>query len=263
LKYLTLIDTIALLHQYQRPIKERVHSGRQIFYIEVTVEDIAVANRLAHAVLGRTLDELPPQTRKLVGLLHQMVSEASEKIKMDCSEYRFSRREIRKYTGWTYDQVRVHVDRLIALEYLLVHRGGRGQSFVYELLYDGKGEDGQPFLMGLIDVEVLKNNNLLMDLPQRPESLGGKNGSLGGVDLQFGVPLGTHWGVIGVPLGGVQRGENANNEKVFIDLDDESAKKTHRGSGETMRGGAKIGAKGVTAAGGVTPPAEAAYAQAR
>ena len=42
------------------------------------------------------------------------------------------------------------------MEYLLVHRGGRGQSFVYELLYEGQGDDGKPFLMGLIDVDKLR-----------------------------------------------------------------------------------------------------------
>ena len=47
-KYLTLIDTIALLHQHQREIK--THTG--IDYIEVTVDDIAVANELAHEVFG-------------------------------------------------------------------------------------------------------------------------------------------------------------------------------------------------------------------
>ena len=26
---------------------------------------------------------------------------------------------------------------------MLVHRGGRGQSFVYELLYEGQGKDGR------------------------------------------------------------------------------------------------------------------------
>jgi hypothetical protein len=29
---------------------------------------------------------------------------------------------------------------------------------VYELLYDGAGRDGKPFLMGLIDVETLKRD---------------------------------------------------------------------------------------------------------
>ena len=43
----------------------------------------------------------------------------------------------------------MHMRKLEELEYVLVHRGGRGQSFVYELLYDGAGRDGKPFLMGL------------------------------------------------------------------------------------------------------------------
>ena len=62
MKYLTLIRSIALLHQHQRPRKRVEHRGRMVEYIEVTVNDIAVANRLAHEVLGRSLDELPPQT---------------------------------------------------------------------------------------------------------------------------------------------------------------------------------------------------------
>ncbi|MGU0172761.1 hypothetical protein ACVXG8_27490 [Escherichia coli] len=43
-------------------------------YIEVTREDIALANRLAHEILA-TLDEMPPQTRKLLLLIQTMVSE--------------------------------------------------------------------------------------------------------------------------------------------------------------------------------------------
>ena len=66
LKYLTLIRSIAMLHQYQRPVKTTVHHGKTIEYIEVTIEDIEIANRLAHEVLGRSLDELPPQTRRLL-----------------------------------------------------------------------------------------------------------------------------------------------------------------------------------------------------
>ena len=66
-KYLTLIDAIALLHQHQRPIKTAEQVGERIEYVEVTPADIALANRLAHEVLGRSLDELPPQTRNLLG----------------------------------------------------------------------------------------------------------------------------------------------------------------------------------------------------
>ncbi|HWU55043.1 MAG TPA: CHC2 zinc finger domain-containing protein, partial [Rhizomicrobium sp.] len=65
-KYLTLIDAIALLHQHQRTVKTVMHRGRSIDYVEVAPSDIALANRLAHEVLGRSLDELPPQTRRML-----------------------------------------------------------------------------------------------------------------------------------------------------------------------------------------------------
>ncbi|MBE8589436.1 DNA primase, partial [Xenorhabdus griffiniae] len=72
MKYLTLIQSIALLHQYQRNIKTAEHRGKTLEYIEVTKDDIRLANQLAHEILGRTLDEMPPQTRKLLLLIQQM-----------------------------------------------------------------------------------------------------------------------------------------------------------------------------------------------
>jgi DNA primase catalytic core len=151
-KYLTLIRAVALLHQYQRQIKTVEHRGAQIEYIEVTRADIAVANRLAHATLGRSLDELAPQTRRLLFTLDAMVATACAKLEIERKEYRFTRRQLREHIGWSDFQVRMHLDKLVQLEYALVHRGGRGQQFVYELLYDGQGKDGKPFLVGLQDV---------------------------------------------------------------------------------------------------------------
>ena len=58
--------------------------------------------------------------------------------------------------------MRVHLDRLTQLEYVLVHRGGRGQSFEYELLYEGEGQNGDAFLMGLLDVAHLKNQKTVI-----------------------------------------------------------------------------------------------------
>jgi hypothetical protein len=155
-KYLTLIDSLALLHQHQRPIKTVQHYGQPIRYVEVTLDDIAQANRLAHEVLGRTLDELPPQTRTLLRLIVELVTERCTTLEMNRSDYRFSRREVREHTNWSDTALKVHLARLAEMEYLLTHRGGRGQSYVYELLYQGEGEHGEPFLMGLIDVERLK-----------------------------------------------------------------------------------------------------------
>ena len=156
LKYLTLIRTIALLHQHQRPHKSCTHHGRSVEYIEVILADIDTANRLAHEVLGRTLDELPPQTRRLALLLDAMVSEACRRQAIERSEHRFSRADARHATGWSYPQIRSHLERLVEMEYVLVHKGGRGQSFVYELVWDGAGDHGQPHLWGLIDTEALR-----------------------------------------------------------------------------------------------------------
>jgi DNA primase len=155
-KYLTLIDTIALLHQHQRALRTAEQDGQRIEYVEVTLADIEVANRLAHEALGRSLDELSPQTRRLLDLVTAMVDEACQAKAMPRAAHRFSRREVREYAGWSDFQVKMHMHKLEELEYVLVHRGGRGQSFVYELLYDGAGRDGTPFLMGLIDLKTLK-----------------------------------------------------------------------------------------------------------
>jgi hypothetical protein len=156
LKYLTLIRAVALLHQYQRPVKTVEHQGRTLEYIEVTPDDIAVANRLACEVLGRSADELPPQTRRLLTLVDEMVNAECDRLGIDRADYRFSRRDVRQYTGWGHTQLKVHLKRLEELEYLLVHRGGRGQAFAYELVYDPPPEPGTKFLARLIDVDDLR-----------------------------------------------------------------------------------------------------------
>jgi DNA primase catalytic core len=156
MKYLTLIRTIALLHQHQRPRKTVEHRGRPVEYIEVAISDIAVANRLAHEVLGRSLDELPPQTRRLLMAVDEMVTAECERQKMERADYRFSRRDVRAYTGWGDTQLKIHLHRLEELEYLLIHRGGRGQSIVYELMFTRPADGGKPVLGGLIDIEKLE-----------------------------------------------------------------------------------------------------------
>jgi len=154
-KYLTLIRTIALLHQHQRARQTVEHNGRTIEYIEVALDDIAVANRLTAEVLGRSLDELPPQTRRLLLLVDAMVTAECKRQRIERADYRFSRREVRAVTGWGDTQLRLHLGRLEELEYLLAHRGGRGQSFVYELAFAIEGDGCKPVMAGLIDVEKL------------------------------------------------------------------------------------------------------------
>ncbi len=149
MKYLTLIRAIALLHQHQRRIRTVEHQGHAVRYIEVEAADVTLANRLAHEVLGRTLDELPPQTRRLLDMLDAWAGEECARQALRRPDLRFSRRQVRALTGWGDTQLKVHLARLAELEYLLVHRVKAGQGYEYELLYDGAGEAGERFLMGL------------------------------------------------------------------------------------------------------------------
>ncbi len=154
-KYLTLIDSIALLHQYQREIKTLRQGEQTVAYMEVQRKDIEIANRLAHDVLGRTLDELPAQTRKLLKQIQEMVAQACDQQGLAQSDYRFTRRDIRAFTGWSDNQLKVHCARLADLEYLLVHSGHRGKVLQYELLYAGECTDQSRWL-GLLDPQNLR-----------------------------------------------------------------------------------------------------------
>ena len=154
-KYLKLIEAVALLFQYQRDVKTLTVDGEVVEYVEATLSDVALAGRLASEGLGRSLDELPPQTRRLLDHLDRMVTGLCEKEGIAREDLRFSRRDVRAATGWGDTQLKVHMARLVELEYLLLHRGGRGQSFVYELLWRGEGKDGSRFLPGLLDVTTL------------------------------------------------------------------------------------------------------------
>jgi DNA primase len=156
-KYLHLIKAIALLRQYQRLIRTAKVGTENVEYIEVVPDDIDVANRLAHFVLGRSLDDLAPQTRRLLLDLYAWVGRECERRKLDTKDFHFTRRQIREgLPAWGFEQLRVHLGRLVDFEYLIQHRGGRGQSFKFELCYDGGGADGAPVVNGLVDASSLR-----------------------------------------------------------------------------------------------------------
>jgi DNA primase catalytic core len=149
-KYLTLIDSIALLHQHQRP-RESEEDGD---YITVTLEDIELANRIAPELLGRSLDELPPQSRRLLGIIKEIVREKCEAESLDPQTAFFSRQEIREKSGWTYSQVRRHLERLQELDYIMPRYGRMGCRLQYELLVDPSASDPGD-LVTLLDVAKL------------------------------------------------------------------------------------------------------------
>ena len=148
-KYLTLIRAITLLHQYQRERRTTTHRGEVVTYIEVTAADIALANRLADSVLGRSLDELPPQTRRLLSILDGYVRTQQDTRGLQRDDVRVTRRQLREHCAWGDTQLKVHLARLCDLEHVIAHRDGR--TVGYELVWDGRGGDGAPVLSGLLD----------------------------------------------------------------------------------------------------------------
>jgi hypothetical protein len=157
-KYLTLIDSIALLHQHQRTITTREVNGRSVEFIEVQISDIETANALAPEILGRSLDELPPQTRRLLNHIRQLVAAMMERTKAPQNRCLFSRRELCAACGWTYAQVRTHLERLIEVELVATRAGKHGALILYELMMDTTAPETS-WQIGLIDVAALKKTH--------------------------------------------------------------------------------------------------------
>jgi len=228
-KYLALIDAVALVYQHQREVKTGVVRGRRVDYVEATLEDIATANRLASEALGRTLDELPPQTRRLLEMVHEWVRGQCEEQEVEQGAFRFSRRQLLDATGWRLTQLRAHLARLMEMEYLLVHRGSRGRTFVYELLWQGEGADGGRFVLGLLDTATFANlAGSGVDLAEQIDNLAGPKRGDGG------------------PLAGGWRGEeNAAAKEEDPDLGLTPPKNAHQGPKKTPSSYPQGGRSGV------------------
>ena len=211
-KYLALIDAIALLHQHQRKVETLEVNGAAVEYIEVTRADIALANRLAHAVLGRSLDELPPQTRRVLAALDTWVSEQATTQGIDRGGVRFTRRTVRAHLGLSDTQLRVHLDRLVQLDYVAAHVGKQGQQYAYGLRFDGDAEATEAQLSGLgmalTEPGLAETESAI---PKQAPTSRGKSSTSRGADPNFaGGSRGLRGGVA-APSRGIETGCKANN----------------------------------------------------
>jgi len=153
-KYLSLIESIALLGQHQRPIETDADGGR---FIRVKLEDIELANQLAPELLGRCLDELPPQTRRLLRCIQELVRGRMQARRIEQRLAFFNRRELCAVTGWSYSQIKRHLDRLQEMEYLAARFGRMGEMLRYELLIGADESEGAVHI-GLLDVRHLRES---------------------------------------------------------------------------------------------------------
>jgi DNA primase len=164
-KYLALINSIALLNQHQRRVRRAARESIEVEYVEVEIEDIALANELAQAVLARSLDELAPPVRGMYEAI-RAVCEAEAKAR-GCgpADVRLSRREIRELTGWSDWQVRTYCEQLVELEYLHATVSGNGKPALYQM---ARAEEERVLrLRGLTDVDGLKQQLKVQQLKKK------------------------------------------------------------------------------------------------
>jgi DNA primase catalytic core len=155
-KYLGLIRSVAYLHQYQRDVQTVEVEGKPVEYIEVTLDDIERANKLANEVLGQSLDELSKPSRTLLAMILAMVQELAAEQKSALDELFFTRRQIREYAGWSDWQVKTHIKQLEDLEYITARIGAKGKEYAYVLNYQGQGEKSERCYLNLTPVAEIK-----------------------------------------------------------------------------------------------------------
>ncbi len=152
-KYLRLIRAVAFLRQMRKPVKTHAVNGTSVEYIEADRDDVRLANKLAHEILGASLDELSRPSRDLLFELEKMVQQRTTNEEQRTSSASFTRREIRASTGWSNYRVHTHLKELIELEYLAAEADRVTNGHRYRLLWDGQGKDGRRFCLGIKEAE--------------------------------------------------------------------------------------------------------------
>ena len=162
-KYLNLILAVTFLHQMQRP---RKHDDEVGDYIETTLDDIAIANELAHGLFGQSLDDLSAPSREALERITGHVERRARELKTTEDKIEFSRRELRETFGWSDTRLRVYLRELVAMEYLAPVSGRNGLRYCYRLIDDGV--PGERQVPGLKDVETLRREANLAGLVTHP-----------------------------------------------------------------------------------------------
>jgi hypothetical protein len=141
-----LIKATALLHQYQREVKETVVLDSKVKYIEVHQSDIDTVLSIAGDILRHSLDDLSKLCRELLKSIHALVDEKLLQVKALPRDSReavpeywqitFTRKELLERSGWSMWHLREHLRELAEHGYIAPRTGKRGQQFAYSLVED-------------------------------------------------------------------------------------------------------------------------------
>jgi hypothetical protein len=148
-KYTGLIAAATLLYQHQREIKrEETSPGVWEEYIEATREDIRLAGELAAIVLGRGLDDVPPQTRSFLRQASELVRKKAADLDVPVSAVRLTTRELREKTGLSIPTIHRHLWKLMELECVQSWSTPRSRRMEYEIIFDDEESLDMEGMMG-------------------------------------------------------------------------------------------------------------------
>jgi hypothetical protein len=152
-KLLSVISAITVLHQHQR-IKASATIGTESFeYLEASAEDIEIGLELTRSLSAKSAEQLAPQAARLLLWIRGHAEQSALELGVHRAEIEFTRRTAREALGWSDAQIRAATDRLVALEYLVVSRGGRGRCRSYSLVEElGSGLGGPGGDLGQVRV---------------------------------------------------------------------------------------------------------------
>ena len=142
MKFLNLIDIIAFMHQFQREERVMQEDGREVAYIEATVQDYKLAYELfMHGILQNTLSDLPKMARDLhKGILSLRKKVAKEEGRKE-KDVLFTRKMLVDHTGFSFVQVRNYIRALEEYEIIEVAGGYQnGQKKVYRVVAESLEE---------------------------------------------------------------------------------------------------------------------------
>lgn len=129
-RFLSLIEAVTFLFQYQREQKEMVTpDGEKVIWVMSTLEDYTRAYELAQEILGLTLDDLKKYSRDLLGFIKELV----EQKQRQTGEETFTRRELREFTGWPDYKIKTHIKLLEDMEYLVIRKVRDRGQYEYQL----------------------------------------------------------------------------------------------------------------------------------
>ncbi|HEV7736536.1 MAG TPA: hypothetical protein VGO47_04090 [Chlamydiales bacterium] len=131
---ISLIQAIILLDKKEVQSKSAHCKHPTIESFELTPKNIAKATELIRQTLGRDLHQPSLLEKVFLLIIETMVEKQSALRKVDRSDFRFTRKDVRTETSWSEPQVQLHLGRLTGLHFVSFDPS----TDRYKLLYNGR-----------------------------------------------------------------------------------------------------------------------------